>query len=394
MQNATFNTFRWGGGGGQRNPFTPKNLRRKTAFTLVELLVVIAIIGMLIALLLPAVQAAREAARRMQCSNHMKQLGLAVHNFHDTYNALPPSAISENWNGNTGYVAFFVFLYPFIEQTNLYELVNSRTNGMSTRCGMPNGSNFWHNLTTDQQKMFGGVPVMYCPSASRSTKIIDCPAPPYDWVPRLSGPQTDYAIAIVSAPDPLNWPPTSNDECYHPDEAASENQCGARNWSPFAVAPLNDDLRSWTPSVTFARWADGTSNQIIFGDKAIPPSRMGVCDVDDWGSQKDRQFDCSYLTSGNRGGYNVAGWARSIGFRMNYPITRSPWDNDPDNANSLLRLSGSHGAIAIYAFGSYHPGVCNFTVGDGSVRNIPSTTAVRIVKCLGHVSDGNTVSLP
>ena len=90
------------------------------AFTLVELLVVIAIIGILIALLLPAVQAAREAARRMQCANHFKQIGLAVHNFHDAQRGLPPFKID-------GYrIGAPAFLYPFIEQTALWEkLVNA-----------------------------------------------------------------------------------------------------------------------------------------------------------------------------------------------------------------------------------------------------------------------------
>jgi prepilin-type N-terminal cleavage/methylation domain-containing protein len=99
----------------------------RTGFTLVELLVVIAIIGVLIALLLPAVQAAREAARRMQCSNKLKQIGIAVHNYHDTYNTLPcgrPVAPvpSNPWIGRWG---LFVWILPFIEQLAAYNTLTS-----------------------------------------------------------------------------------------------------------------------------------------------------------------------------------------------------------------------------------------------------------------------------
>jgi prepilin-type N-terminal cleavage/methylation domain-containing protein len=81
-------------------------------FTLVELLVAIAIIGVLIALLLPAVQAAREAARRMQCTNNLKQIGIAVHNFHDTQKGLPPVCLGQNVAG------IFVLLMPYMEAQN------------------------------------------------------------------------------------------------------------------------------------------------------------------------------------------------------------------------------------------------------------------------------------
>ncbi|MFG0263414.1 MAG: DUF1559 domain-containing protein [Novipirellula sp. JB048] len=87
-------------------------------FTLVELLVVIAIIGVLVGLLLPAVQAAREAARRMQCTNHLKQIGLATHNYHDTFQKLPPGGRNPFWQ--TWYSATL----PYMEQQTLYELWN------------------------------------------------------------------------------------------------------------------------------------------------------------------------------------------------------------------------------------------------------------------------------
>jgi len=100
------------------------------AFTLIELLVVITIIGMLIALLLPAIQAAREAARRMQCANNLKQVGLAIHNFHGTHNGLPPSTIYDYR------VTLLGLIYPYIEQNANYDRLSRPSIGIER-------GNFW-----------------------------------------------------------------------------------------------------------------------------------------------------------------------------------------------------------------------------------------------------------
>jgi prepilin-type N-terminal cleavage/methylation domain-containing protein len=129
---------------------------KKRAFTLVELLVVIAVIGVLIALLLPAVQAAREAARRMQCSNHLKQIGIGLHNFHDTKNGLPPYFIETVKPG------FWVTLIPYIEQQSAYNFIDSfELSGVkgfdldfapTVAEGITLANTLWGNITNEQTR--------------------------------------------------------------------------------------------------------------------------------------------------------------------------------------------------------------------------------------------------
>jgi prepilin-type N-terminal cleavage/methylation domain-containing protein len=146
-------------------------LSRRRAFTLIELLVVIAIIAVLVALLLPAVQQAREAARRSQCKNNLKQMGLALHNYHDTFNVLPPSVINpgsvyaSSAGVTTGMVrntTGYLLMLPYLEQTPLYNQVNFNLatdiadwKGLGTNNPNPLGQS-----ATISQKL----PIFRCPS--------------------------------------------------------------------------------------------------------------------------------------------------------------------------------------------------------------------------------------
>src|SRR5207247_7938784 len=127
----------------------PMSLRFRRGFTLVELLVVIAIIGVLVALLLPAVQAARESVRRSQCMNNLRQIGLALHTYHDTFRVFPPSYLTvpggspsmgppdpDNGDAGPGWTALMMIL-PQIEQGNLYNSFDLNTPASSSKYATP-----------------------------------------------------------------------------------------------------------------------------------------------------------------------------------------------------------------------------------------------------------------
>ena len=101
---------------------------RRRAFTLIELLVVIAIIGILVALLLPAVQAAREAARRIQCTTNLKQIGIAIHNYHDNYKTFPPGRLRMFVDGQGRCFSAYAFMLPYLEANNLYQQIDFNFN--------------------------------------------------------------------------------------------------------------------------------------------------------------------------------------------------------------------------------------------------------------------------
>lgn len=148
-----------------------KVARKKSAFTLVELLVVIAIIGVLVALLLPAVQAAREAARRIQCSNNLKQIGLALHNYHDTFQSLPPGWI--NVTGNDNFMGWGTYILPFVEQSALYNQMKE--------VGAYHGA--WFNIA-EMTTASSSVPTPY---ARTVVEAFICPSDPSGGINSFAG---------------------------------------------------------------------------------------------------------------------------------------------------------------------------------------------------------------
>ncbi len=216
---------------------------KKRGFTLVELLVVIAIIGVLVALLLPAVQAAREAARRMQCGNNVKQLCLGLQNYHDTFLYLPYGARNRTGNGNGWGSSWLVATLPFCEQRPLYDKLYAADIG---------GAHYATGNSTTNMRL---------QAHNAKIKYMLCPSSP---LPEMESVGSSVAASLV-VPSYAGIAGGTNEGTLVVDTSRIANGSG-----PTATAPNNgfagNGMLPLNESLTFAACTDGTANTIIVGE--------------------------------------------------------------------------------------------------------------------------------
>lgn len=313
--------------------------RRRLAFTLVELLVVIAIIGVLVALLLPAVQAAREAARRSSCSNNFKQLGIAIHNYHDTLNALPPGVMSTQLNQglpasapNPGRMSWMPHLLPFMEQAPLYDKLQPYFSQRTS-------NNFPRDYMNTTIKTF------VCPSDGNSPQNgLTAPAqdPPHD---RDDGFIGNYLL------------------CH-----------GSTTLTP-ASSKDADGIFFYLSKTNLASITDGTSNTVMGSEVlVVPQGNAGR----DW-----------------RGRYYRADHNSSL-FSTLYPPNPK---NVPDQCRTCdsgsppyAPCKNENADLQYISARSRHPAGVNSVMGDGSVRFVTSTINVDTWRALGTRAGAEAVS--
>jgi len=362
-------------------------------FTLIELLVVIAIIAVLIALLLPAVQAAREAARRAQCGNNMKQLGLALHNYMSSNDAVPHvypifftggSGVASTW----GCWSPQSHMFPYLEQGTLYNAINF---GLTNRY---NGS-AWN-------KSFLGTRIasFLCPSAPLAQGSIAC-------CNLIKAPGNNYFGSVGPS---ISW------------QAYSGNPTG------LFLADFNPALQgNWAPQtqpISIRDISDGTSNTIAFGEwrtgdfncqkLSVPqdvinpitwPLSISTAPFVNTSAAQNLTLFMGWLNSCAAAApasiVNAPQWEYNMSYlgeswdqgMMGYSLGNTLLAPNPNYPNCrTCSWMGDWDCPGMYGLSSFHPGGGNIAMADGSVRFLKSSTAMNIVWGLGSMNGGEVIS--
>ncbi len=328
---------------------------KRSAFTLVELLVVIAIIGILIALLLPAVQAAREAARRMECSNKLKQLGLALHTHLDARKTFPAGSDSLNGRFTANTVSTSVHLFPYIEQGALYdEIYNCDVADIPRGTGAP-----WNVLAVSNADMA----FLLCPSCGVKTKTSPGDA---TYGSRLVGPNNYvYSLGdgLWAQGNPgtggTNHDVTSRGMFYRDAKNISAASDGTSNTVAVSECLIPTQYQGQEVGINVAMYNgiwDGTPN-------GIPGNCMTGLVLE---PGNNKVFADSQKTSSFRGLLATMGWLDANGF-----TTLTP-PNSP-----LCQYGSNRNDWGVFPPASRHTGGVNVTMLDGSVQFISNTIDCR-----------------
>ena len=305
---------------------------QRHGFTLVELLVVIAIVGILIALLLPAVQAAREAARRINCTNNLKQLALALQNYHSASGHLPPGALLRNglsWN---------VFVLPYIEQQHLYDLFSfdyGPFNGPGDAASNPS-----HRGPRKNEHALTPIADFFCPSATQL--LASHPSSTIDsGLATEQKPYTSHYYAVAGPKDPIGF--------YAVDSG--------NNGGYATDGPMYLDSR-----IRFEDITDGTSNSFVLGEIAMPRAPSG------------------YRAEGG----DASSWVRGI---MWSGTTASK--NGMSSAKNVYFSVNAVPAVVEFnsmPFSSMHPGGANFARCDGSIAFVQEDVDINVYRATASIA--------